>query len=113
MNSHFNQKLFTAVAGVFLAARLFAAETNQWATPSTVTREEVANNYLHIQEQIHESQLSIEKKQQAVLENQQAALDAAKSNADALAARLQSLEDTVAKQRASDADAARKTQQTT
>jgi tetratricopeptide (TPR) repeat protein len=117
MNLHIRLKLFTAVAGVFLAARLFAAETNQWATPSTVTREEVANNYLHIQEQIHESQLAIEKNQQDAIDaakiNQQAALDAAKSNADALAARLQSLEDTVAKQRVSDAEAAHKTQQTT
>ncbi|MDR3457003.1 MAG: hypothetical protein P4N60_06120 [Verrucomicrobiae bacterium] len=106
MNLHFSQKLLIAVAGVFLAARLLAADTNEWATPPGVTREEVANNYLHIQEQIHESQLAIQK-------TQEAALDAAKSNADALAARLQSLEDTVTKQRASDADAARKTQQTT
>jgi tetratricopeptide (TPR) repeat protein len=106
MNVHFSQKLLTAVACVFLAAQLFAADTtNEWATPG-VTREEVANNYLHIQEQIHESQLAIQK-------DQQSALDAAKSNADALAARLQSLEDSVTKQRASDAEAARKTQQTT
>ncbi|HEV2695204.1 MAG TPA: hypothetical protein VG347_20085, partial [Verrucomicrobiae bacterium] len=88
MNLPFSQKLLTAVACVFLATQLFAADTtNEWATPG-VTREEVANNYLHIQEQIHESQLAIQK-------DQQAALDAAKNNADALAARLQSLEDTV------------------
>jgi len=115
MNLPFSQKLLTAVTGVFLAAQLFAADTNtnEWATPTAVTREEVANNYLHIQEQIHESQLAIQKSQQTALETQQTALDAAKSSADALAARLQSLEDTVAKQRASDAEAARKTQQTT
>ena len=105
-----NQKFFSTVAGIFLAARLFAADTNeaaaQVAAPPGITREDIANNYLHIQEQIHESQLAIQK-------DQQAALDAAKSNADVLAARLQSLEDTVAKQRVSDADAARKTQQTT
>ncbi|MBW8865499.1 MAG: hypothetical protein JF609_11390, partial [Verrucomicrobia bacterium] len=72
--------------------------------------EEVANNYLHIQEQIHESQLAIEKTQQAALEavktNAEAALQEARNNADALAARLKSLEE-------SSADSARKTQQTT
>ena len=40
-------------------------------------------------------------------------MDAAQSNATVLAARLQSLEQSVAKQRAGDADAARKTQQLT
>ena len=112
MNLNCNQKFLTVVAGVFLAEQLFAADTNEWATPG-VTREEVANNYLHIQEQIHESQLAIQGTQQAAIDAQKAALDAAKSNSDAIAARLQSLEDTVAKQRASDIDAARKTQQST
>ena len=96
---------------VFLAAKTLAADTNEVSAVATVappgiTREEVANNYLHIQEQIHESQLAIEK-------NQQAALDVAQSNASVLATRLQSLEQSVAKQRVSDADAARKTQQMT
>ena len=106
MNLNLNPRFFAAVTGIFLAARLFAADTNEWANPPGVTREEVANNYLHIQEQIHESQLAIEQKQQM-------ALEAAKSNADALSARLQSLEDSVAKQRVSEADAARRTQQST
>ena len=104
---------------VFLAARVFAAETNvvPAAAPAIapvvfpavtpgVTREEVADNYLHIQEQIHEAQLAIEK-------NQLAALDAAQSNANVLATRLQSLEQSVASQRTSNAEAARKTQQLT
>jgi tetratricopeptide (TPR) repeat protein len=45
--------------------------------------------------------------------NQQAALDAAKSNSDALAARVQALEKAITDQRASEADAAHKTQQST
>jgi len=107
MNTHFNQKFFAVVAGIFLAARIFAQDTNTSAALSNaVTRDEVADNYLHIQMQIHETQLAIES-------NQQAAVEAAQSNANALAVRLQSLEQTVAKQRTSDADAARKTQQMT
>jgi len=110
MNPIFNQKFLSVVVGVFLATRLFAADTNQPAMPAGVTREEMADNYLHIQEQIHESQLAIEKSQQAALEavktNAEAALQEAKSNADALAARLKSLEE-------SNAESARKTQQTT
>ena len=103
MNKNFFRKFFAVSTGVFLAARILAADTN---APAGVTRDEVAENYLHLQEQIHETQLAIES-------NQQAAVDAAQSNANALALRLQSLEQTVAKQRTNDADAARKTQQLT
>ena len=87
----------------FLAARLLAADTNG---TEAVTRDEMANNYLQIQEQLHATQLAIQ-------QNQEAALEAAQSNATVLVARLQSLELSVAKQRFSDADAARKTQQLT
>jgi tetratricopeptide (TPR) repeat protein len=111
MKSNLHRNIFTICAAVLLGAQGFAADTNTIpvAAPATlpgVTREEVANNYLHIQEQIHESQLAIEK-------NQQSALDAARSNSDALNARIQSLEKAIADQRSADADAARKTQQTT
>jgi tetratricopeptide (TPR) repeat protein len=109
MNLNFNRKFFAVGATLFLAARVFAADTN--AVPAVlpsvtpgVTREEVADNYLHIQEQIHATQLAIE-------QNQEAAMESAQSNANTLAARLQSLEQSVAKQRTGDADAARKTQQ--
>jgi tetratricopeptide (TPR) repeat protein len=111
MNFNFRRKFFTVGALVFLTVRLWAADTNQApaATPAVapgVTREEVAENYLHIQEEIHEAQLAIE-------ENQKAAVDAAQSNSIALAARLESLEQSVARQRAGDAEAAHKTQQAT
>lgn len=111
MSPNFTRKFFAVCAGVLLAARVAAADTNATsaaapAGPPGITREEITDNYLHIQEQIHATQLAIE-------HNQQAAVDAAQSNANVLAARLQSLEDSVAKQRANDADAARKTQQLT
>ena len=111
MNLNFNRKLFAVGATLFLAARVFAADTNAVpaASPAVtpgITREEVADNYLHIQEQIHATQLAIE-------QNQEAAMESAQSNANVLAARLQSLEQSVARQRTSDADAARKTQQLT
>ena len=114
MNLNFHRKFFAAVAVTFLAAQLFAADTNAPAVaPPGITRDEVAQNYLHIQEQIHESQLAVQKSQQLAMEIQQAALDAAKTNSDALSTRIQSLEKVIADQRVSDADAARKTQQST
>ena len=107
MNLYFKWKVLTAAAGLFFAAHLFAADTNDSAaTPPSVMRDEVAQNYLRIQEQIHESQLAVQK-------SQQSALDAARSNSDALSSRLQSLEKAIADQRVGDADAARKTQQST
>lgn len=121
MNLNLVQKLILICALLFVSARLMAADTN--AAPATnvappipvvtapaptpgVTREEVADNFLHVQEQIHEAQLAIE-------QNQKAATDAAQSNANELAARLEALEQSVAKQRATDAEEAHKTQQAT
>ena len=110
MKLNLNRTFLAVSATVFLAAKVFAADTNE---TTGVTRDEVAQNYLRIQEQIHESQLAIEKKQQAALDAAQSNANAAQSNADVLASRLQSLEQSVAKQRTSEADAARKTQQMT
>jgi len=105
-----NLKLFSIVAVFSLATPIFAADTNQTSAATNgntaVTRDEMANNYLQIQEQLHATQMAIE-------QNQEAALETSQSNALALAQRLQSLEQTVADQRTSDADAARKTQQLT
>ena len=113
MKSFFQRKFFAVLAGVFLAARLSAADTNEPVASPGITRDEVAQNYLRIQEQIHESQLAVQKSQQAAMEIQQAALAAAKSNADALNNRIQSLEKAIADQRVSDADAAHQTQRST
>jgi tetratricopeptide (TPR) repeat protein len=103
MNPQFQWRFFATCATLFLAARIFAADTNGIVP---VTRDEMANNYLQIQEQLHATQIAIE-------QNQEAALEASQSNALTLGARLQSLEQTVAKQRVSDADTVRKTQQMT
>ena len=103
MNSSVYKKCFSSFAALFVAAHIFAVETN---VTVAVTRDEVADNYLHIQEQLHATQLAIE-------QNQEAALEIAQSNAFALEARLQLLEQSVAKQHVSDAEAARKTQQMT
>jgi hypothetical protein len=111
MKLKLNLKLFSIVAVLFMAIPAFAADTNTATTivtngPVPVTRDEMANNYLQIQEQLHATQIAIE-------QNQEAAMETSQSNALALAQRLQSLEQTVASQRASDTDAARKTQQLT
>ncbi len=103
MSLKFNHRLFSVAALLLLAARMLAAETNG---PAAVTRDEMTDNYLHIQEQIRATQIAIE-------QNQEAALETSQSNALALAQRLQSLEQTVANQRNSEAEAARKTQQLT
>lgn len=99
----FIRNLFSICSVVFLAANLCAADPN---STNLVTRDEMANNYLQFQEQLHASQLAIEQKQQTALELSQ-------SNATVLAQRLQSLEQTVANQKASDVEATRKTQQFT
>lgn len=103
MRLRFNHRLFSLAAMLLLAARMLAADTN---SPAAVTRDEMTDNYLHIQEQIRATQIAIE-------QNQEAALETSQSNALALAQRLQSLEQTVASQRNSDAEAAHKTQQLT
>jgi tetratricopeptide (TPR) repeat protein len=101
MNLH--RKILTAGATVLLAARILAADTN--ALPA-IPRDEVANGYLQIQEQLHATQIAVEA-------GRQAAAEEARKNAETLAARIQSLEATVAAQRGADAEAARKTQQLT
>ena len=109
-----NLKLFLACCRAFSGDFHFRRHQyhDRWspiASPAVspaVTRDEMANNYLQIQEQIHATQLAIE-------QNQETALETSQSNSLALAERLQSLEQTVASQHNSDAEAARKTQQLT
>ncbi len=98
-----HRKFLTIVTGLLLAAPVFAADTN---VVSGLTRDDVSNNYLQIQAQIHETQM-------AIAQSRQAAVETAQSNAVVLAARLQSLEKSVAAQRSSDQEAARQTQQWT
>lgn len=108
MKQKFNQRIIAACAVLFLAARILAADTNSVGDTNSApafTRDEMQSSFLQIQEQLHAAQLALE-------QNQQAALEASQSNAAALAARLQSLEQTVAAQRTNDADAAQKARQT-
>jgi tetratricopeptide (TPR) repeat protein len=101
MNLH--QTILTVGASLLLALQVLAQDSS----PATNgARDDVSNNYLQIQEQIHATQLAIE-------QNQQSAADTAKSNADLLAARLQVLEQSVAAQHGADAEAARQTQRLT
>jgi tetratricopeptide (TPR) repeat protein len=93
-------------AGIFLGARAFTAETDLISTPPTAdtATQAVVNSNLQIQEQLHATLLAIESSRQ------QAEAEAA-TNTAALTARLQALEQTIADQRASEIEAARKTQQ--
>ena len=98
-----NRKFLTIGAGLLLAAKVLAADGNALTNSP---RDNVANTFLQIQEQIHATQLAIE-------QGQQDAVNAAKGNADALATRLQALELSVATQHGADAEAARQTQRLT
>jgi tetratricopeptide (TPR) repeat protein len=93
-------------ACVFIGAPAFAAETDLVSPPppADATTQAMANGYLQIQEQLHATQLAIDNSRR------EAEAEAA-TNAAALTARLQALEQTIANQRASEIEAARKTQQ--
>jgi tetratricopeptide (TPR) repeat protein len=96
--------LWSALGLLLLAKPVFAAETN--AQPDAVTRNELANYFLQIQEQIHAAQLNL-------LQSQATASDSARTNVEALQARIQELEHTIAAQRTADAKAASETQHLT
>jgi tetratricopeptide (TPR) repeat protein len=88
-------------------ARIFAAETNSvTAPPATMDTQALANSYLQIQEQLHDTQLAIES-------NRQAAAVEARRNADALNTRIQALEQVVSAQRTEEATAVQKDRQFT
>lgn len=98
---------FTLVcACIFLGARVFSAETDPISTPpaADTATQAVVNSNLQIQEQLHATLLAIES-------NRREAEAEAATNAAALTARIQALEQTIADQRASEIEAARKTQQ--
>jgi tetratricopeptide (TPR) repeat protein len=108
MNGLFRPKIFIVCACVIFGAKIFAAETNSIVSSQTpdATAQNTANGYLLIQEQLHATQLAIEN-------NRQEAEAAAKRNADEMAARIETLEQTIATQRASDAAATQKIEQLT
>jgi tetratricopeptide (TPR) repeat protein len=90
-------KIFAAAClVVFLAARCLAADTNSTSTNADA----VANGYLQIQAQLHDTQLALEKSREE-----------ARQNAADTAARIQALEQTLAAQRTNDLAIAQKNQQ--
>jgi hypothetical protein len=110
MNLKLNLTVFSIVTVLWLTPRAFAADTNTTTIVpngnSAATRDELASNYLQIQEQLRATQIAIQ-------QNQQMAMETGRSNALALADRLNSLEQTVTKQRDSEAESASKTEQLT
>ena len=105
---HVSSDFLIACACIIFGANIFAAETNSVVSSQTqdASAQNAANGYLLIQEQLHATQLAIEN-------NRQAAEAEAKRNADEMAARIQTLEQTIATQRASDAAATQKIEQLT
>lgn len=93
-------------AALTLGARLFAAETNAVFPPSDTgaVTQNLMNSYLQIQAQLHDTQLAIEESRREIAAE-------SKRNADVLAVRIQTLEGTIATQRANDLALAQKNQQ--
>jgi tetratricopeptide (TPR) repeat protein len=103
------KKFLTICAGLALAARLAAADTNSVPVAPidvSVATQNAVNGYLQVQAQLHDTQLAIEDSRREIA-------DEAKRNADALTARIQTLEATIATQRANEADLVQKNQQFT
>lgn len=96
--------------GLALGAPVFAAEPNSSPSPGSATSDTVtqnlANGYLQIQAQLHDTQLAIE-------DSRRTAAAEAATNTAVLTGRLRSLEEIVAAQRAKEAETAEKNQQVT
>ncbi|HXB60152.1 MAG TPA: tetratricopeptide repeat protein [Candidatus Acidoferrales bacterium] len=93
---------FLAVAFIFLGAQSFADDTN---SVSSTSNADALNAYIQIQAQLHQTQMVVESNREQVI----ATLE---HNASALDARLQTLEQKMAEQRASEAESARHVEQT-
>ena len=108
MNLMSRKKFPLVCACLFLGAQIFAAETNSIPAPAVAdtATQSVVNGYLQIQEQLRDTEIAIEDSRQEMAAE-------AKRNADALTARIQTLENTIATQRAGEAETAQKNQQFT
>ena len=92
-------KIFPAAClAVFLAARCLAADTNSISSPTNF--DAVANGYLQIQMQLHDTQMALEKSREE-----------SRQSAAYTTARIQALEQTIAARHAADLDVAQKNQQ--
>jgi tetratricopeptide (TPR) repeat protein len=103
MKSDFKKILLAICVAAFFTTRLFAQETN---FISTVNTNDLVNAYLQLQAQLHTAQLQIE-----LSREENAAL--AQSNLNVLNGRIQQLEQSLAAQRSTDLDIAKRTQQLT
>jgi tetratricopeptide (TPR) repeat protein len=91
-----------AAACLFWGAQSLADNTN--SVPS-VSNADAVNAYIQIQAQLHETQMSVESNREQVIATLQ-------QNANALDSRLQLLEQKMAEQRTSEAESARRVEQT-
>ena len=96
------------VCACLAGARIFAAETDPVSSVQSVdtATQSMVNGYLQIQEQLHDTQLAIEK-------NRQLAEAGTQRNADDMAAHIEALQQIITALRASEVEATQKTQQLT
>jgi tetratricopeptide (TPR) repeat protein len=107
MNMIFRPIFPMICALIFFGAPAFAAETNSVSASATnAVTESMVNGYLQIQAQLHDTQIAIEDSRQEMAAE-------SKRTADALTARIQTLENTIAMQRANETGTAQKNQQFT
>ena len=94
MNAMLRLNFLIVCVGLTFGERIFAAETSPIspAPAESSTVQTQINGYLQIQEQLHDTQLAIER-------NRQQAETAAKRNADDMAARIEALQQIIATQR--------------
>ena len=106
MNAMLRLNFLIVCVGLTFGERIFAAETSPIspAPAESSTVQTQINGYLQIQEQLHDTQLAIER-------NRQQAEAAAKRNADGMAARLEAFQQIIAAQRASAVETMQKMQQ--
>jgi tetratricopeptide (TPR) repeat protein len=108
MSAALRATFLTAGFCFILSLQVFADETNATllTSPTSAVTWSTLNAYLEIQEQLRATQLAIES-------NRLETASVVASNTDAMVAHIRLLEQTIADERAGDAESARKTQQIT
>jgi tetratricopeptide (TPR) repeat protein len=96
---------FLVAACLFWGAQSLAGDTNTTTSMSSMSSTDAVNAYIQIQAQLHETQMSVQS-------NRDQVIAALQQNANSLDARLQSLEQRMEAQRASEANSARRVEQT-
>jgi tetratricopeptide (TPR) repeat protein len=107
MNARSLRNFLIIFACATLSVRISASETNAMASaeaPAITVQTQINNGYLQIQEQLHDTQLAIER-------NRKQAEAAAKQSADEMAARITALQQALNDQRTSEMEMMQKMQQ--